>query len=75
MSETPRTDANHIHLEFSEGPFKTIDYVPVETARQLERELNSWRSCAAELAEAMRGSSEILRQSALAKFEKLKSQP
>ena len=37
------------------------------------QERNDWRACAAELAEAMRGSSEILRQSALAKFEKLKS--
>ena len=39
------------------------------------QERNDWRACASELAEAMRGSSEILRQSALAKFEKLKSQP
>lgn len=40
MSETPRTDAAAIHCELHGHPlFKSIDYVTLGFARQLEREL------------------------------------
>ena len=69
MIETPRTD-KACTARMSGYMTGCVD---ADFARQLEREVNDWRACAAELAEAMRGSSEILRQSALSKFEKLKS--
>lgn len=39
MSDTPRTDANTIRIEFGDGPFKSVTYVPVEFSKTLERAL------------------------------------
>ena len=39
MSDTPRTDANTIRIEFCDGPFNSLVYVPVEFSQTLEREL------------------------------------
>ena len=39
MSATPRTDAHTIQIEFTDGPFKSVTYVPVEFSKTLEREL------------------------------------
>jgi hypothetical protein len=40
MSDTPRTDKAIITLEFESGMFSKLEYVTIDFARQLERELN-----------------------------------